>query len=121
MYREAVWIFFAYDINGNLVAEYGGIPSTDAGGVKYVLQDFQGSTRAIVSQTGFVQSRMDYTAFGEEIYSGVGLRSATQGFGVTNNLSQKYALTERDKATGLLTGVKEWNCREFGAARTDKV
>ncbi len=44
---------------------------------------------------------MDYSAFGEEINSGVGQRTSSQGFNANNNLTQKYALTERDKATGL--------------------
>ena len=48
-----------------------------------------------------MQSRSDYTAFGEEIQSGAGLRTANQGFGSANALRQKYGLTERDEATGL--------------------
>ena len=98
---DGVWTFFVYDISGKLVAEYGGQQSTDEGGVKYLLQDFQGSARAIVSQGGFVQSRMDYTAFGEEISAGTGQRTAQQGFYSNNDFNQKYAQTERDKATGL--------------------
>jgi RHS repeat-associated protein len=95
-----VWTHQIYDIGGKLVAEYSqNYPS--GGGVKYILQDWQGSSRAIVGSTGTVQSRMDYTAFGEEINSGVGQRTTAQGFNATNNLNQKYALTERDKATGL--------------------
>ena len=96
-----VWTFLIYDAFGKMVAEYGGLQATDEGGVKYILQDWQGSSRAIVSQSGYVQARMDYTAFGEEIYANVGLRITAQGFNSNNNLSQKYALTERDKATGL--------------------
>jgi RHS repeat-associated protein len=84
-----------------MVAEYGGLPSTDEGGIKYVLQDWQGSTRAIVSNTGFVNARMDYQAFGEEIQTGIGQRTTTQGFDASNNLQDKYALTKRDEATGL--------------------
>lgn len=98
---DGVWKFFIYDVGGKLISEYGGFAAMDEGGVKYVLQDWQGSSRAILSNTGFVQARMDYTAFGEEINSGVGQRTTAQGFGATNNLSQKYGLTERDKATGL--------------------
>ncbi len=98
---DGVWTFFVYDINCKSVAEYGGLQSADEGGVKYLLQDFQGSTRAIVSQGGFVQSRMDYTAFGEEILAGTGQRTAQQGFNSNNDFNQKYAQTERDKATGL--------------------
>ena len=96
-----IWTFLIYDGFGKMVAEYGGLQSSDEGGVKYILQDWQGSSRALLSNSGYVQARMDYQAFGEEINSGVGLRTTAQGFGADNNLSQKYALTERDKATGL--------------------
>lgn len=96
-----VWRFSIYDIFGKLIAEYGGLQATDEGGVKYVLQDWQGSTRAVVGNTGNVQSRSDYTVFGERVDSSVGLRSSTQGFGKSASLRQGYALTEKDDATGL--------------------
>lgn len=96
-----VWRFLIYDIGGKLVAEYGGLQSTDEGGVKYVMQDWQGSTRAVVSNSGFALARNDYTAFGEEIGAGVGMRTTAQGFGSSLLPRQKYGLTERDDATGL--------------------
>ncbi|HQZ82099.1 MAG TPA: hypothetical protein PLR83_02665 [Pyrinomonadaceae bacterium] len=73
---NGVWRHLVYDIKGNLVADYGGAQSSDEGGVKYVLTDWQGSTRAVVGNTGYVQARMDYTAYGEEIQAGVGPRTA---------------------------------------------
>ena len=96
-----VWRFTIYDIGGKCVAEYGGMAASDEGGVKYVLQDWQGSTRAIVGNTGYVTSRSDYTAFGENVGTGTGLRTSQQGFGVSDSLRQRYGLTERDDATGL--------------------
>ena len=96
-----VWRFSIYDIGGKIVAEYGGVGATDEGGVKYLLSDWQGSTRAMMSNGGVVKARMDYTAYGEEIQAGVGLRTATQGFDNSTALRQKYGLTERDSATGL--------------------
>ncbi|MEP6900602.1 MAG: RHS repeat-associated core domain-containing protein [Actinomycetota bacterium] len=98
---SGVWRFLIYDLDSRLVAEYGGLQSADEGGVKYVLEDHQGSTRAILSNTGFVQARRDYQAFGEEIGVNVGLRTENKGFGTANNLRYKYGLTERDEATGL--------------------
>ncbi|MFN0139554.1 MAG: RHS repeat domain-containing protein [Pyrinomonadaceae bacterium] len=95
-----VWRFLVFDIGGKLVAEYGGVQSTDEGGVKYLFSDWQGSTRAVVSNSGFMLGRNDYTAYGEEIQAGVGLRTTTQGFGSAINVRQKYGLTERDDATG---------------------
>jgi RHS repeat-associated protein len=95
------WRFLIYDIGGKLVSEYGGLQTSDEGGVKYVLSDRQGSTRAVLSNTGLVQARIDYQSFGEEINPGIGLRTGTQGFSNSNNLRQRYGLTERDEATGL--------------------
>src|SRR5437762_705609 len=46
-------------------------------------------------------ARHDYLPFGEELYSGIGLRTSTQGYGATDTNRQKYGLTERDDATGL--------------------
>jgi RHS repeat-associated protein len=97
---NGVWKFFVYDAFGKIVAEYGGTPATDEGGVKYVHQDVQGSTRAITSVSGAVKARMDYQAFGEEISANVGQRTA-QGYSSSDSLRQKYALTERDEASGL--------------------
>jgi RHS repeat-associated protein len=104
-----------YDINGQVVAEYetgslkrehiyrGGLLATReaAGSVQYVMADHQGSTRAVTDQTGTVVSRHDYLAFGEEIGSTVGMRTAAQGYGGTDAVSRQYASTERDEATGL--------------------
>lgn len=97
---NGVWKFFVYDTFGKMIAEYGGLPSTDEGGVKYIQQDIQGSTRTITSVSGAVKARMDYAAFGEEISSSVGQRTA-QGYSSSDSLRQKYALTERDEASGL--------------------
>lgn len=85
-----VWKFSIYDIGGKVVAEYGGLQANDEGGVKYIFTDWQGSTRAIVSNSGFVNTRMDYQAFGEEIGAGTGQRTANQGFGAGSNLQDKY-------------------------------
>jgi RHS repeat-associated protein len=96
-----VWRFLIYDAFGKMIAEYGGMSQSDEGGVKYVLSDWQGSTRAVVSNAGYILSRTDYQAFGEEIATSVGQRTAAQGFGAANSLRQKYGLTERDEASGL--------------------
>jgi RHS repeat-associated protein len=96
-----LWQFVIYDAFGKLIAEYGGMNPTDEGGVKYVLSDWQGSVRASVSNSGYVKSRTDYQAFGEEIQTGVGLRTSAKGFGGGINTRQGYGLTEKDDSTGL--------------------
>ncbi|MBK8148888.1 MAG: hypothetical protein IPK58_11930 [Acidobacteria bacterium] len=95
-----VWQFVIYDAFGKLVAEYGGTVPGDEGGVKYYLQDWQGSVRAGVNAAGYVKSRTDHQAFGEDIGSGIGLRTTAQGFGAPASNRQGYGLTEKD-STGL--------------------
>jgi len=68
--------------------------------VNYVLQDVQGSTRAVMSSTSII-ARHDFLPFGEELAAGVGMRTWGQGFGVEDKIRQRYGLTERDDATGL--------------------
>ncbi|MGH9958103.1 MAG: RHS repeat-associated core domain-containing protein, partial [Pyrinomonadaceae bacterium] len=68
--------------------------------VNYVLQDVQGSTRAVMSGAGIV-ARHDFLPFGEEIGAGTGLRTTGQGFGAMDRIRQRFAMTERDDATGL--------------------
>ncbi len=72
--------------------------------LSYVLSDIRGSTRALLSNGGSASAiiaRHDYLPFGEELSSGLGLRSSSQGYGATDRNRQKYGLTERDDATGL--------------------
>jgi len=68
--------------------------------INYVLQDVQGSTRAVMSGTSVI-ARHDFLPFGEEIGAGVGMRTGGQGFGVTDKIRQRYAMTEHDDTTGL--------------------
>jgi len=68
--------------------------------VRYVLQDIQGSTRAVMSGSAIV-ARHDYLPFGEEIGETTGMRTTAQGFGAADKIRQRYALTERDDSSGL--------------------
>jgi RHS repeat-associated protein len=82
-------------ISGNLAG---------SAGLKYVLQDLQGSARMAMNNNGSASAmiaRHDFLPFGEEIGSSIGLRTGTQGYGATDTNRQKYALTERDAASGL--------------------
>ena len=76
-----------------------------SGGVQYVLSDVQGSSRAVMNNNGVgtstISARHDYLPFGQEIGSGIGLRTGTQGYSASDTNRQKYALTERDDTTGL--------------------
>jgi RHS repeat-associated protein len=53
-----------------------------------------------VNANGFIAARFDFTAFGEKISLGVGLRTIDQGYSAPTNTRQGYGLTETD-STGL--------------------
>jgi RHS repeat-associated protein len=69
--------------------------------LKYALTDLQGSARTLMDNTGAIVARHDYLPFGEEIFSGVGLRTTSQKYSITDKVRQRFAMTERDEATGL--------------------
>ncbi|HKP37789.1 MAG TPA: RHS repeat-associated core domain-containing protein [Pyrinomonadaceae bacterium] len=60
-------------------------------------------------------ARHDYSPFGEEIGSGLGLRSTGQGYTATDTNRWKYGLTESDETTGL--GHTWWRKYENLSAR----
>ena len=69
--------------------------------LKYVLTDLQGSARTLMDNSATVIARHDYLPFGEEIFANVGLRMTSQKYSVTDKVRQRFAMTERDEATGL--------------------
>ena len=93
------WQYMIYDAFDILVAEYG-VQSEGIGGVKYIQQDIQGSIRTVTNNNGFVVTRSDHQAFGEEIGLNIGLRSIEQGYTADRITRQGYGLTENDQATG---------------------
>ncbi len=84
---------FVYDVEGRLVAEYGG-GQAQVGGTSYLTQDNLGSARVVTGQQGEVKARYDYQPFGEELSAG---RSNYGGVGVR----QRYTGKERDEEIGL--------------------
>jgi len=109
---------FEYGAGGDLIAE-----RNDAGAVtnwyyyrngellaisgngtthKFGTSDYLGSPRAWTDDTGnlTVGGRHDYLAFGEELGIGVGIRSASLGYG-DDLTRQRYTGKERDAETGL--------------------
>lgn len=100
---------FAYSLEfqNNVVRLCPGTSSSTStsANLKYVLTDLQGSSRAVMNNSGSgsstIVARHDYLPFGEEIWAGIGLRTTTQKYSVTDKARQRFALTERDEATGL--------------------
>lgn len=90
-----------YDIQGRLVAEYGGPTSGSNAGTSYLTTDQLLSTRVVTNQSGVVIARHDYLPFGSEIQSGFGGRTLSQGYNATDDTRQKFTSKERDAETGL--------------------
>jgi RHS repeat-associated protein len=67
-------------------------------GTRYLTPDHLGSPRVVTSATAAVVSRQDYKPFGEELYLGIGGRTAEWGM---SPLNQKFTQKERDIETGL--------------------
>lgn len=107
--RTTVRNGFAYSLEfqGNVMRLCVGTSSSTStsANLKYVLTDVQGSGRALMNNSGSgtstIVSRHDYLPFGEEIWAGIGLRTTTQKYATTDKVRQRFALTERDEATGL--------------------
>jgi RHS repeat-associated protein len=97
-----------YDLsNGALKKEYvygaNGLVATiePTNGTRYTTADHLGSPRVITNSSGGVVSRHDYMPFGIEIGVTVGGRTAGMGYGVIDNVRQKFTQKERDNETGL--------------------
>jgi RHS repeat-associated protein len=64
-------------------------------GVLFPCQD------TLASGASAIVARHDYLPFGEEIWAGIGLRTTTQKYSVSDKVRQRFAVMERDEATGL--------------------
>jgi RHS repeat-associated protein len=99
-------LIFVYNVSGQLVAEYT-TSTTENNGTSYLTSDTLGSPRVITKADGSVRARHDYLPFGEELYAGVGNRTATPGQGYdvgsspADKTRQKFTSKERDIETGL--------------------
>jgi RHS repeat-associated protein len=85
---------YVYDATGNLAAEYSSQPPSMPCQTCYLTTDHLGSTRVITSQTGGLVSRHDFLPFGEELATTN--RTAAQGYGVADNVMQRYTGQQRD-------------------------
>jgi RHS repeat-associated protein len=73
-----------------------------SGEYEYATADHLGSPRAWTGKDGNLVAggRHDYSPFGEELSAGVGIRSASLGYG-DDSVRQKFTSKERDSETGL--------------------
>lgn len=90
---------YVYDAVGGLAAEYSTQPPPALCATCFLTADQLGSTRLVTDQNGNAVSRHDYLPFGEELTTAN--RTAALGYGVTDNVNQKFTGKERDTETGL--------------------
>ena len=90
---------FVYS-SGKLVAEYSTQLSQNPT-TSYTTTDHLGSPRVITDQLGQVKSRRDFLPFGEDLSNGVCNRSASSGYGSTDNVRQKFTGYQKDSETNL--------------------
>src|SRR5262245_21016132 len=97
------------DSNGNVIKDYfykgGQLLATKAVGsseYQFATSDHLGSPRVWTDDSGalIAGGRHDYAPFGEELSAGVGIRSASLGYG-EDSTRQKFGSKERDNETGL--------------------
>ncbi len=71
--------------------------------IRWLVADQLGTPRMVIDKTGSLAgvTRHDYLPFGEELGSGIGGRTATQGYSAVDKVRQKFASYERDVETGL--------------------
>ena len=93
--------YFVYDAFGKLTSEYTVNQTPTQNGTQYLTADALGSPRVLTKAIGGVVSRHDYMPYGEEVSAGIGGRTATQGYGQTDNARQKFTGYERDEESGL--------------------
>ena len=87
--------------NGQLLVVWDGSETGDRQ-LQWLVQDHLGSTRMVVDRSGSLGGvrRHDFAPFGEELFAGGGIRSASNGYG-GDSVRQKYTGQERDDETGL--------------------
>ncbi|HEY6806223.1 MAG TPA: RHS repeat-associated core domain-containing protein [Pyrinomonadaceae bacterium] len=102
--RQAFAVSTEFVENLNLICPGTTSSTSTSANIKYALTDAQGSTRLLMennSTSSAILSRHDYLPYGEDIWAGIGSRTTTQKYGVTDQVRQKFALTERDSISGL--------------------
>ncbi len=87
--------------NGQMLVVWDGSETGDRQ-LQWLVQDHLGSTRMVVDRSGSLAGvrRHDFLPFGEELSAGVGIRSASLGYG-GDSTRQKFTSKERDSETGL--------------------
>jgi RHS repeat-associated protein len=87
--------------NGQLLVVWDGSETGDRQ-LQWLVQDHLGSTRMVVDRSGSLAGiRLhDFLPFGEELFAGVGIRSASLGYS-GDSVRQKYTGKERDSESSL--------------------
>jgi RHS repeat-associated protein len=87
--------------NGQLLVVWDGSETGDRQ-LQWLVQDHLGSTRMVVDRSGSLGGirRHDFAPFGEELFAGAAIRSASNGYS-GDSVRQKFTGKEHDGETGL--------------------
>jgi RHS repeat-associated protein len=87
--------------SGQLLVVWDGSETGDRQ-LQWLVQDHLGSTRMVVDRSGSLGGirRHDFAPFGEELFAGAAIRSASNGYS-GDSVRQKFGSKERDNETGL--------------------
>jgi len=93
---DAIYAIDFQELRNQISSSWGAVA------IEWLVTDQLGTPRMIFDQSGSLSgvSRHDYLPFGEEIGSGVGLRTPTQGYSANDGVRQKFTSKERDNETG---------------------
>ena len=91
---------FVYS-GGKLVAEYSTAAPPTNPTTSYTATDQLGSPRVITNALGQVTSRRDFMPFGEELYPDTVYRKASDKYGATDSVRQRFTGYQKDTETGL--------------------
>lgn len=91
---------FVYS-GGKLVAEYSTQPPPTNPTTNYTATDQLGSPRVITNAVGQVTSRRDFMPFGEELFPDAVYRKASDKYGATDSVRQRFTGYQKDTETGL--------------------
>ena len=109
-------------VNAGYDNSYGRVVEVEAWGstagtsnINWLVADHLGTPRMLFDKTGSLPNvkRHDYLPFGEELFAGVGGRTATNGYS-GDNVRQKFTSKERDNETGLDYFLARYNSSTQG-------
>ena len=107
-----VTTYYLYDAMGLLTAEYSNVINTSPCATCYLSYDHLGSVRLVTDGNGNIISRHDFLPFGEEVPALASTGRIGPGWGVADDVNQRFTGKERD----IESGLDFFGARYYGSA-----